>query len=377
MESIGDKLKGQRESKGFSVEQVARDTNIAKRYLEALEAEDFSVFPGDPYLIGFLRNYADYLGIDPDEMITLYRNFQIQSQPVPMNELLEKKDRKPLLLGLAAVVVVAALVVAGYYLIPKVLSARSARIAARAEQEESDAVEPGLVYELEDEILERRFQEKDIIAITFKDERYEITLTHIGNELTLTVPGGTNVLRIGDERAIDLDGDAKMDIKVALNDIDSAAKIKTAVLRLDRFVKETVEIAEETPRSPEIVVAEVGISEVGRPELASRKVEDVLIRQAEKIEPFSINIIFRGYCLFRYLVDGRDREERYFHKGDTIILDVTRDVGLWISNAGSMIAKVDGVEVDFGRPGEVSTRLVGWVTDEETGQNSLLMQAVY
>ena len=377
MESIGDKLKGQRESKGFSVEQVARDTNIAKRYLEALEAEDFSVFPGDPYLIGFLRNYADYLGIDPDEMITLYRNFQIQSQPVPMNELLEKKDRKPLLLGLAAVVVVAALVVAGYYLIPKVLSARSARIAARAEQEESDTVEPGLVYELEDEILERRFQEKDIIAITFKDERYEITLTHIGNELTLTVPGGTNVLRIGDERAIDLDGDAKMDIKVALNDIDSAAKIKTAVLRLDRFVKETVEIAEETPRSPEIVVAEVGISEVGRPELASRKVEDVLIRQAEKIEPFSINIIFRGYCLFRYLVDGRDREERYFHKGDTIILDVTRDVGLWISNAGSMIAKVDGVEVDFGRPGEVSTRLVGWVTDEETGQNSLLMQAVY
>ena len=91
MESIGDKLRVEREQKGLSIEQIARDTNIAKRYLEALEIEDFSVFPGDPYLIGFLRNYAEYLGIDPEEMVLLYKNFTIQSQPVPMDELLERK----------------------------------------------------------------------------------------------------------------------------------------------------------------------------------------------------------------------------------------------------------------------------------------------
>ena len=96
MESIGDKLRSQREQKGYSIEQIARDTNIAKRYLEALEVEDFTVFPGDPYLIGFLRNYSDYLGIDPEEMVSLYKNFQIQSQPVPMDELLVSKDRSRL-----------------------------------------------------------------------------------------------------------------------------------------------------------------------------------------------------------------------------------------------------------------------------------------
>ena len=122
MESIGDKLKNQREQKGYSVEQIARDTNIAKRYLEALEAEDFAVFPGDPYLIGFLRNYADYLGIDPDEMVSLYRNFQIQSQPVPMDELLVSKNRKPYFLIFGGIVIIAALVVGGYFLIPKIVS---------------------------------------------------------------------------------------------------------------------------------------------------------------------------------------------------------------------------------------------------------------
>ena len=51
MESIGEKLRQTRESKGYTIEQIARDTHIAKRFLEALEDEDFSVFPGDLYLV--------------------------------------------------------------------------------------------------------------------------------------------------------------------------------------------------------------------------------------------------------------------------------------------------------------------------------------
>ena len=44
------KLTSARESLGYTVEQIARDTNIAKSYLNALEHEDFSVFPGETYL---------------------------------------------------------------------------------------------------------------------------------------------------------------------------------------------------------------------------------------------------------------------------------------------------------------------------------------
>ena len=79
MEAIGDKLRQTRESKGYTIEQIARDTHIAKRFLEALEDENFDVFPGDPYLLGFMRTYSEYLGLEPEEVVTLYKNLNCRA----------------------------------------------------------------------------------------------------------------------------------------------------------------------------------------------------------------------------------------------------------------------------------------------------------
>jgi transcriptional regulator with XRE-family HTH domain len=95
MESIGQKLKAARDEKGISLDQVARDTHIAKRFISSLEEENFDVFPGDTYILGFIRNYADYLGLDAAELITRYKNLKIQEQPAPIEELLERKTPKP------------------------------------------------------------------------------------------------------------------------------------------------------------------------------------------------------------------------------------------------------------------------------------------
>lgn len=46
MESIGEKLRLARERNNLTIDQIARDTHVAKRFLKALEDEDFSVFPG-------------------------------------------------------------------------------------------------------------------------------------------------------------------------------------------------------------------------------------------------------------------------------------------------------------------------------------------
>ena len=90
MESIGDKFKKRREEKGLFIEQIARDTNISKKFIEAIENENFSEMPGEAYLIGFFRTYADYLDIDPEEVISLYRNTKIQEQPVPEELILKR-----------------------------------------------------------------------------------------------------------------------------------------------------------------------------------------------------------------------------------------------------------------------------------------------
>ena len=77
MESIGEKLKQAREAKKLTIKNVVIDTNMAPTYIEALEEEDFDKFPGETYIIGFLRTYSEYLKLDSKEIIALYKSYKI------------------------------------------------------------------------------------------------------------------------------------------------------------------------------------------------------------------------------------------------------------------------------------------------------------
>ena len=70
---VGAYLKEAREAKKLSIKEVARQTNITGKYLEALENEDYSQFPGETYALGFLRNYSEFLNLDTDHLMQLYR----------------------------------------------------------------------------------------------------------------------------------------------------------------------------------------------------------------------------------------------------------------------------------------------------------------
>jgi hypothetical protein len=76
---------------------------------------------------------------------------------------------------------------------------------------------------------------------------------------------------------------------------------------------------------------------------------------------------FRNYCLFRFLVDAKEREERFFQKDETFTLEAKSRITLWLSNAGAVKATVGGAEYDLGRPGEVGTRTIAWREDSGSG----------
>src|SRR5262249_7627261 len=56
---------------------------ISKRYLEALERGDFSRLPAPVFTRGFIRAYAGYLGLDPEEMVNAYLSDTVMAAPVP------------------------------------------------------------------------------------------------------------------------------------------------------------------------------------------------------------------------------------------------------------------------------------------------------
>jgi len=72
MDSIGDYLRIAREERKIPIAQVARDTKISERYVVAMENGEFSLLPAPAYAKGFLKIYAEYLGLDPRPLVEQY-----------------------------------------------------------------------------------------------------------------------------------------------------------------------------------------------------------------------------------------------------------------------------------------------------------------
>ncbi len=74
--SFGGWLRRQREAREISLREVAERTKISLRYLEAMEEDRFEVLPAPVFAKGFLREYARYVGLSPDEVVNHYLSVQ-------------------------------------------------------------------------------------------------------------------------------------------------------------------------------------------------------------------------------------------------------------------------------------------------------------
>ncbi len=82
MGELGSWLIRAREARGLTIEDAERDTRISRRYLQALESEQYEVIPAPVYARGFLRSYSQYLGLDPVEMLELFPRDDDSPAPV-------------------------------------------------------------------------------------------------------------------------------------------------------------------------------------------------------------------------------------------------------------------------------------------------------
>jgi cytoskeletal protein RodZ len=87
-ETLGQIFRKRREDSGLTLEHISRKTKIRQTYLEALEENDYSSLPSDPYTKGILKKYAEYLGIPQEKALSLYQRQKGIDQYV--------KNKKPL-----------------------------------------------------------------------------------------------------------------------------------------------------------------------------------------------------------------------------------------------------------------------------------------
>jgi len=72
MSPLGETLRRARLAKGITFDDAERVTRIPRKYLEALEQENFGILPAPVYARGFLRSYAGYLGLNPSELLPFF-----------------------------------------------------------------------------------------------------------------------------------------------------------------------------------------------------------------------------------------------------------------------------------------------------------------
>jgi len=119
---IGSSLRDARVRHGLDLLEVETDTKIRAKYLRALEDEHFELLPGDAYVKGFLRTYADRLGLDGQLYVDEYNSrFSLAEEPVFATRQRHRSRHRrveshAVLIALAGIVAVTVLVIAAWQL---------------------------------------------------------------------------------------------------------------------------------------------------------------------------------------------------------------------------------------------------------------------
>lgn len=118
--NIGDLLRQKREEHNLTIEQLSEETKIQKRYLKALEEEKFGELPGEVHVKGFMRNYCKAVGLNPDEIVAIYK--AQKGETIAHKEVVEpeKASNKIFIVVIIILLIIAS---AGYFIFDMLSSA--------------------------------------------------------------------------------------------------------------------------------------------------------------------------------------------------------------------------------------------------------------
>lgn len=117
-EGVGHSLKVVRERRSLALTDVSARLRIRRPYLEAIEEGRFSELPGAVYVSGFLRQYAEFLGLDPDQVLKSYQaenDGTVHHRPVLNFPMPRPEERTPRLWLVVGALVLAGIVYALWY----------------------------------------------------------------------------------------------------------------------------------------------------------------------------------------------------------------------------------------------------------------------
>ena len=351
MESYGEILRNKREEKNLNIDKIAREISIEGRYLQGLEDEDSGVFPGEAYMIGFLRNYSNYLELDTDYILKLYNNKRIQESPVPEGLLVKRRPR-----WLIPAIVIPLVLIVG------AVTTISILLATKKTVDEDDSVvlsskTKTKQYELDNSKFTQRVYKGDQFIVPTDNGQIVLTVKDTLASFGLDTPGGIFYTDLAEESEIDINGDSNPDLIVYVSDIsvnDESRGVEVSLLLRHGISSSVSSVnADEIPFETDI----------------KSKHPQKVILEDNRAYPFTINASFRSSCLFRDKVDNDNSVESYFAKGEVFTANPHNGIRLWISNSNAVkftiIADSRTFDLDIGAAGQVLVEDIKWIKDSD------------
>lgn len=351
MKSPGEYLKQAREAKKISLKKVSEDTKFNTRHVEALEEDNYSVFPGETYTLGFLRSYANYLEVDPEQVIQMYRGSLIEEREPPLQELTQptsvgmgdyiEKYSRPAMIVLA---VVAILAVVGISFWNSNQGSGEKNVGEQSNESletflENSATIPSVKTEhvkLNNGFTTAVFSQKS--GIDFSIENTEIFI--VLEQLSYSQDGHSSAtfeFFPGRQSFTLTEGGAQ----VFENGIPRKVRIS--------FIS-------ATPNNVKIQVDQEGAAPQVVSSQGEEKVQERIANPSNFIIRVEATVTEDNYVEF--FIDGKPGKKGRLARGSTIFYEANDSIQMKIGNAGGIILYINGEKQALGRRGELVHKII-------------------
>ena len=366
MESIGEKLRQAREAKKLTIKNVVSDTNMAPTYIEALEEEDFDKFPGETYIIGFLRTYSEYLKLDSKEIIGLYKSYKIGESATPLEELtrptksqfvinfLSFYERYRNLVFFSIVAIISILIIWGIWAMNR----------SNVQIDESDSVSQ--IKKNYDEsqnskiknITSLQLSNDKGMPLIYKEEAVQFLVDNKEVVFLLKDVSNNNVTVnfLNNDKDIVLDIDKQVPVILA----ECPREI---LLTLKGLTENRAKIMIELGKNLKVETT----TETDEQDANVKPVTDgdntKVIAQNDKSLKITFEVEFIQKSFIEIYLDGNIKQKGFMPAGSREKWEASKNIQVKIGNAGGIKCKINEKEFVFGKPGQVANKLITWKRD--------------
>jgi len=332
LESIGDKLRETREELKLSLKDVASETQINPSYIEALETEDFERFPAEAYLIGFLKSYASFLKLDPEEIVQAYKGYKIGESVTPLEELTKPtkisfsafflnflERNKNVIFILILIIIIFVLSFAGF----KIYNS-SVDISGNTTEIERIKNESNLENNKKNEVTSFQLHNDKGVGVIKKGEVVQFL---VGNREVVF-----SVTEVGTDKVTIL---MNPEQKVEVLNLDKKRLVESSLSSRELFFTLKAVIGESATVSIELGKKNSNI-EIDKIVKNEQKATTEVIARNKKNLKIVFDAEFTQKCFVELYLDGEHKPMRMFRTGEHVRWEASEFIQIRVGNAGAM-----------------------------------------